>query len=683
MLLSIGMIVKNEEKHLERCLKALLPLKDKIEYEVVIIDTGSTDRTKEIAYKYTDKVYDFEWINDFAAARNYGLEKCTGKWFMFLDADEEIDDCQPLIDFLLSKENQRSKSVTFKFKNYLDESLKTSQITVIPRLFKNENIRFEDKIHESIPAREPIISLDCIINHYGYASNMDKKLERNEKLIDAVLEEEPNNARLLGYKMGTDYRNGNYSDIIKLFNEKKNISINNDELIAGFIKMIKFCIYSYLCLYELDNAKQMVKEYANVLDKHELAYLDINFGFINYWNALNMNDDKLLDDDLLEYVKKYKKVYDNHLNNKYGFYEEALVVPECNKKANYINVVFLLAKYYSKQKNIKKMYSSLDEMYVENNNSLPYIFEFQKIKENADFDRIQRMYMNSVKINKQNQFFDCLQNYRNDNEFYIALLQSLEEINYELESPLKEYVSIILNSEIEESIEFLKNIDALDFKYSDVLYHLMKKNILIDDFKFFENINKQEQYAKALIVSHQDICIVVVNYLKNKKHPSIEMLEFYCNLIYNILTINKDLTDEDYIYLLKLLMQWQLEYAKYLYNENLFSDSKLKFLPIRVQCCYYLEKAMRLISNNESKEGIAYIRMVLKLDENLARGCKLLLPKVEEKKEITEFEAYARKIKDVIIGLINSGKSRDAFAVYQQYKKVNPKDTELDKYFMS
>lgn len=67
--ISLCMIVKNEEKVLARCLDSIADLMD----EIIIVDTGSSDNTKEIAKKYTDKIYDFAWIDDFSAARNYSF----------------------------------------------------------------------------------------------------------------------------------------------------------------------------------------------------------------------------------------------------------------------------------------------------------------------------------------------------------------------------------------------------------------------------------------------------------------------------------------------------------------------------------------------------------------------------------------------------------------------------------
>ena len=78
MEISLCMIVKDEEDVLERCLECAKNIAD----EIVIVDTGSKDRTKDIANKYTDKVYDFDWWNDFSKARNYAFSKATKEYFL-------------------------------------------------------------------------------------------------------------------------------------------------------------------------------------------------------------------------------------------------------------------------------------------------------------------------------------------------------------------------------------------------------------------------------------------------------------------------------------------------------------------------------------------------------------------------------------------------------------------------
>ena len=85
--ISLCMIVKNEEQVLSRCLDSVADLMD----EIIIVDTGSTDRTKEVAARYTDQIYDFAWTGNFAEARNYAASKATGDYIYTADADEYLE----------------------------------------------------------------------------------------------------------------------------------------------------------------------------------------------------------------------------------------------------------------------------------------------------------------------------------------------------------------------------------------------------------------------------------------------------------------------------------------------------------------------------------------------------------------------------------------------------------------
>ena len=82
--ISLCMIIKNEEAVLERCLESIQDVVD----EIVIVDTGSTDKTKEIAARYTDRIYDFPWCDDFSAARNFAFSKGMGEYLLWMDADD-------------------------------------------------------------------------------------------------------------------------------------------------------------------------------------------------------------------------------------------------------------------------------------------------------------------------------------------------------------------------------------------------------------------------------------------------------------------------------------------------------------------------------------------------------------------------------------------------------------------
>ena len=88
MMLSIGIMMKNEEKYIKRCLDGLMPIVENLDAEIIIIDTGSTDKSIEIARNYTDKVYSHKWNNDFSEVRNKLISLSKGEWYLSVDADE-------------------------------------------------------------------------------------------------------------------------------------------------------------------------------------------------------------------------------------------------------------------------------------------------------------------------------------------------------------------------------------------------------------------------------------------------------------------------------------------------------------------------------------------------------------------------------------------------------------------
>ena len=117
---SLCMIVKDEEAVLSRCLTSVGDFAD----EIIIVDTGSKDRTKEIAGRFTDKIYDFAWRDDFAAARNFAFEKGTGDYLFWLDADDVIprEELTKLMDLKASLEEPLPDVVMMNYAVGFDES---------------------------------------------------------------------------------------------------------------------------------------------------------------------------------------------------------------------------------------------------------------------------------------------------------------------------------------------------------------------------------------------------------------------------------------------------------------------------------------------------------------------------------------------------------------------------------
>ncbi|MBR6381317.1 MAG: glycosyltransferase family 2 protein [Lachnospiraceae bacterium] len=176
MTISLCMIVKNEEAVLDRCLGSIADLMD----EIVIVDTGSTDRTKEIASKYTDRIYDFEWIGDFSAARNFAFSKATMDYIYSADADEVVDAVNherfrllkekllPEIDLVQMKYgNQLQYSTVYNF----DEEYR-------PKLFKRlRPFVWEEPVHEQVRLNPVIYDSDVVITHMPQGSHAGRDLK--------------------------------------------------------------------------------------------------------------------------------------------------------------------------------------------------------------------------------------------------------------------------------------------------------------------------------------------------------------------------------------------------------------------------------------------------------------------------------------------------------------------------
>ena len=161
--ISLCMIVKNEEAVLDRCLSSI---KDAVD-EIIIVDTGSTDSTKEIARKYTDFIFDFEWIDDFSAARNEAFSKATMDYQMWLDADDVFpkESLEKLLE-LKATLNPDVDMVTMKYITHFDEKGKPILSSLRERLVKRGmGYRWIDPVHECIPMKGKIYYSDLEVHH--------------------------------------------------------------------------------------------------------------------------------------------------------------------------------------------------------------------------------------------------------------------------------------------------------------------------------------------------------------------------------------------------------------------------------------------------------------------------------------------------------------------------------------
>jgi len=200
--LSVCVITKNEEKFLAQCLKSVRGLAA----QIVVVDTGSTDRTVEIAKEFGAELYAFTWCDDFAAARNAALEHATGDWILILDADEEVTAAQHA---KLQADLKNAAMIGYRLPlvNFGQENEGRS---FIPRLFRNApGVFFHGRIHEQVfSSLLPLCKqwgLQTALGaaellHYGYTKEMVRdrnKVERNLNLLRQAITENPTDLNLV------------------------------------------------------------------------------------------------------------------------------------------------------------------------------------------------------------------------------------------------------------------------------------------------------------------------------------------------------------------------------------------------------------------------------------------------------------------------------------------------------
>jgi glycosyltransferase involved in cell wall biosynthesis len=378
------MIVKNEEKFLPGCLESV---KDAVD-EIIIVDTGSTDKTIEIARSFNAKIFQIEWKNDFSLARNESINYATGDWILILDADERLEPkgAKKIKKYLNSNYDGYYVKVISLGKNGHPEA-----INEYPRLFRKEaNYRFEGRIHEQISNSilkngGKLGKADITIIHLGYAQDdetMSKKYERNLSILFEQLNENPNDAYTL-YHIGiikilkgeTDEGISSLRKSISIPREKSNL---NDSLRA--------VIYNILGKYELQNGDETSA--LNLLVKSiKLAPVQVSAYYwagvaqmkkFNFAFAKNFLESALKNQQAILKGKSPDVAFENFINSNEITYKLAI----CYFKLGNFQKMNQMIEHISNDENSLNSFLNFlaNEYIAGNNNAIQILRQISKIK---------------------------------------------------------------------------------------------------------------------------------------------------------------------------------------------------------------------------------------------------------------------------------------------------------------
>lgn len=333
-MISICMIVKDEASILEQSLESL----SKYGFQIVIVDTGSKDNTKEIAYKYTRDVYDFKWVNDFSKARNFAISKAVNDYILVIDADEVVTNIDKRV---LEKGLNRDKvGRILRINKYSRNGESFKYTERVNRLFNKNSFEYQGSIHEQVVLKNGekylTYNLPVKIEHFGYLENqIEIKTKRNIELLEAELISKGNEPYIL-YQLGKSYyMGGNYNKAEEYFNVALDFDLDTKlEYVEDMIESLG---------YSLINQKKY-QESTKILGVYEQFEYSADFVFLA--GIIYMNN-ALFDQAISEFKKatEYKECKMEGVNDYLANYNIGIIL-ECLGNKEQAKVYYKKCKDY-------------------------------------------------------------------------------------------------------------------------------------------------------------------------------------------------------------------------------------------------------------------------------------------------------------------------------------------------
>lgn len=642
MKLSIAVITKNEEKNIRRLLESVKSLKENISYEIIIVDTGSSDKTIAIAEEYTDKIYEYTWNNDFSEARNVSISHCVGEWILVLDADEELTDIEKLIDFLNDDKNKIYNTCEIICRSYGDIKLKTYADCGLYRLFRNNTgFHYEGKIHEQPKVIEPVIRTDIVINHYGYLNDdvnlVINKYERNIQLLldDLNKNIKPEYTKYQMYKTysfinkkrearkiikeeyinNNSYRNSiNYGK--ELYNEgeyKRTIEVLS--LLEKNYETLDVFFYLGVSYYKNKEYEKATEEFNKFIDEYnkihsikgyEEKYKSIVVYSINFIKAV---EEYLIKS--LYYSSDYKKVVELYKKNKSN---------DKSVRKKYIYSIIKLRRYrelFELDNNISDEDIEYIDESIERYNLVEDIDCLALIKDMIGINNKLDYLLNKVYLHKDTESsidIDYGEFYNWKAKILIELIKDKDNNIFILQKHNKEIIEKYLNIMskdcyiVRELYRLSReNIFELDINKLKVIVEV-EKSLLISDYKDFHDY--RNLFIRAGINSINYTC---KKYNKEFIEENLEDIDRYDALWIKLKKIikNNDLTS--FISELKDVLNNNKEYSniieeiaemrgKYIITDDMIEEKKL-----------VVNEAEKLISKGSLKEALDILKELEKI----------------------------------------------------------------------
>lgn len=679
MKLSICMMIKNEEKNLKRCLDSLKDLRNSLSSELIIVDTGSTDNSVEIAKEYTEKVYFHKWNDDFSGMRNKTIECASGEWVFIIDADEELKSHKPIVEIFTKEIKKEVGAIAITVENVTGYSEKHI-MSKSPRFFrKNEAFHYEGIVHNMPKFIGDIYEIKTTLMHYGYINTdeelMEKKFNRTKTLLEKALEEDPDNIYYryqlgVSYMMHKDFYEGcnEFSKAYRLVDD-----IHKKQFFYIFIQYTK----ALLVTKKYDKLLKICEEAIQIYPDH----MDIHFYYAHGLYELQMYNKSV------EEFEKYLYLTSNYEN--LSIYNNlALVVNTLNSTEN---ANYMLCKNnikLNKVEEIKKYIYQVKDFELTKELVRPYV---EELVVRGEFNELKCYYEHILKNNSVllNGLIMIIENSLNKIK-YLQRKRFYENFNFENDKYSKycriksyKYSDLELSYEIKEEIQAFVN--ALDINneiviYVDIIYLVLKEQLNIFNITYKMNLNKQIEIIEYLRNKFDDLVEIIEKYDFQRNREAFNIDEFIYYKTYFIwkrteLLDLPNATDEVYIEKFNDYVNAGVRFVKFKYSHEFIENEYINDVANSEEFFFiYMIK----VSKSENKiDKIRYYKKALEVYPGMNRGIKICLQNLNKEEENSEFDSYKKQIKEIIKNYLDNKEIDNAEKLIKEYEAIVKDDIEI------
>ncbi|SDB38117.1 Glycosyl transferase family 2 [Pseudobutyrivibrio sp. YE44] len=462
-LLTISLLCCGRPDTTERCLKSLMPIRQAIDSELQVVDTGCSKETRAVIEKYADEIFEFKWVNDFAAARNFQLDQANGKMFLFIDDDEWFLDTKYIIEFFKEKECVTYNIGGYFQRNYLDfDGKEYDDVEVIRMCSVTPETRFVGKVHEYIePAYGNAMFMDARAGHFGYVyANEEDNIKhsmRNIPLLQDMMKEDPDNFRW-PYQLAQELRaTKNYEELYKLCKEnyEKASKLEDNESVRYRGSFI--CGVVYALRHMANKEDEVIAIYEE--QKKNQTIMDpalYSLAFMASCEYFSMHENEKCKDACNSYLKFYEKYHED--------------------KAKFILEGGLFINNAYDDTSVSMVYCFLMTIGMDEDDYGPLVHYYRKIGWNSGVVRLNRGFMmmllqKSAEIGYKKELRDVLNKFFVNKGFRDLIEHEIEEIYTGLTvEQLDNMKAAFRETDGQKEMELFLHIRTMEKRISSVEY---------------------------------------------------------------------------------------------------------------------------------------------------------------------------------------------------------------------